>query len=125
MDRPLPQRHAFVWGKNNCGRLGLGEDAFSNTEYVRNPTKLSAGDSGGWTQIACGWCHTVALSPKGKVCTWGRGDIGQLGHGDGRSRNVPTKVESLSRETIVKVACGYCHTATVTSTGKLITWYVP
>ena len=28
-------------------------------------------------------------------------------------------------ETIVKVACGCGHTAAVTSTGKLLTWYVP
>ena len=100
-------------------------DAVSNEEFVRNPTKLNVGDIGGWTQIACGEHHTVALSPNGEVFTWGCGFHGGLGHGDRMRKNVPTKVESLSRETIVKIACGYCHTAVLTSTGKLLTWYVP
>ena len=117
------QRHAFVWGRNAWGCLGLG-DVVSNTEYVHNPTKLNDNDIGGWTQIACGYYHTVALSPNGEVFTWGLNLNGQLGHGDRKDRNVPTKVESLSRETIVKVACGCDHTAAVTSTGNLLAWYV-
>ena len=121
--RPL-QKYAFVWGRNVAGCLGLG-DAVSDGELVRNPTKLNDDDIGGWTQIACGGCHTIGLSPNGEVFTWGRGANGQLGHGDRNNRNVPTKVESLSRETIVKVACGDEHTAAVTSEGKLLTWYVP
>ena len=123
MTPPVSHANLFVWGRNNSGCLGLG-DAVSNTEYVRNPTKLNAGESG-LTQIACGINHTVALSPNGEVFTWGYGDYGRLGHGHGENMNVPTKVKSLSRETIVKVACGSWHTAAVTSTGKLLTWYVP
>ena len=122
---PSQRHHAFVWGSNSCcGRLALG-DAFSGWDFMHNPSKLNDDDIGVWTQIACGGSHTVALSPKGEVFTWGHGNYGQLGHGDRESRNVPTKVESLSQETIVKVSCGLYHTAAVTSTGKLLTWYVP
>ena len=124
MSQQPSQRHAFLWGRNTDGRLGLG-DAVADGEYVPNPTKLNDDDIGGWTQIACGGWHSIGLSPNGEVFTWGCGDNGQLGHGDGENWNVPTKVESLSKETIVKVACGNHHTAAVTSTGKLHSWYVP
>ena len=122
MTPPVSHANAFVWGRNVDGCLGLG-DALFNRKLVRNPTKLNAGESD-WTQIACGGWHTVALSPNGEVFIWGGGDYdGQLGDGDGKDTNVPTKVENLSRETIIKVACGTYHTAVVTSTGKLLTWY--
>ena len=123
MPPPVSHVNAFVWGHNGSGFLGLGDD-FADINSVSNPTKLNDDDIGGWTQIACGGWHTVALSPNGEVFTWGFGIYGQLGHGDGEIRHVPTKVESLSRETIVKVACGAWHTAAVTSTGNLLAWYV-
>ena len=124
MTAPVSHANAFVFGRNSYGCLGLGDDV-PYVKYIRNPRKLNANDGCGWTQIACVAWHTVALSHNGDIFTWGCGDVGQLGHGDGKNRNVPTKVESLSRETIVKVACGLFHTAVVTSTGKLLTWYVP
>lgn len=34
--------------------------------------------------------HSAAISDDGSVFTWGRGDSGQLGHGDELSRCVPT-----------------------------------
>ena len=75
----------------------------------------------------------MALSSNGDAFTWGVAMYGQLGHGnqfnvkDHRKvdRNVPTRgVESISTETIVKVACGAHHTAALTSRGNLCTWYV-
>ena len=87
----------------------------------KNLKKLNVGDSG-WTQIAYGHCHIVALSTKGEVFTWGRGDM--LGHDDEMDRDIPSKVEKLSGQTIIKVACGRLHTAAVTSEGKVFTWYV-
>ena len=32
-------------------------------------------------QITCGWSHSVALTTKDKVYTWGNGDHGTLGGG--------------------------------------------
>ena len=116
----LSSRHVFAWGRNSSGQLGLG-DAFSDRKEVPNPTKVSI-DNVTWTQIACGKFHTVALSINGEVFTWGHNAFGQLGHGDQKDRNVPTKVESLSRITISKIACGHYHTAVITDRGKVLTW---
>ena len=113
---------AFLWGKNNHGQLGLG-DVVSNNEGVTVPTQIDVGNIS-WTQIECGEWYTVALSRNGEVFTWGCGGFGQLGHGDCKNRNKPTKVESLSGEKIVKVACGGHHTTALTATGKIFIWCV-
>ena len=113
---------AFLWGKNSNGQLGVG-DAISNNEKVTVPTQIDVGTIS-LTQIECGGWHTVALSRNGEVFTWGNNSHGELGHGDEKDRNKPTKVERLSGENIVKVACRYSHTVTLTATGKELTWYV-
>ena len=112
--------HAYVWGENFTGRLGLG-DAVAKNKKVKNPKKINVGNIL-WAQIVCGDFHTIALSWNGEVFTWGNGGLGRLGHGDLNNRNVPTKVQNLSKEKIVKVACGKYHSAALSSTGKLFTW---
>lgn len=37
-------------------------------------------------QISCGWRHTLAVTDKDNVFSWGRGTSGQLGHGDSIDR---------------------------------------
>lgn len=51
--------------------------------------------------IACGESHSMALSKKGEVFTWGGGQLGQLGHGDFLRQNLPLKVENLTQEIII------------------------
>jgi alpha-tubulin suppressor-like RCC1 family protein len=41
------------------------------------------------TQVTCGWRHTVAVTDRGNVYSWGRGTSGQLGHGDAVDRCFP------------------------------------
>ena len=77
-----------------------------------------------WTQIDSGDHHIAAVSSNGEVFTWGRCDSGELGHDDNEGRSVPTKVEIPGGEFVVRVSCGGKHTAAVTRTGKLFTWYV-
>ena len=113
MNRSL-NKQLLVWGHHEYG---------VRRNVINHPTKLNAPDTP-WIQVACGLCHTAALSSNGEVFTCGWGYYGQLGHGDKEDRSVPTKVEIPGGERIVKVACGDYHTAAVTVTGKLYTWYV-
>ena len=141
-----PSTRVLVFGNDRHGCLGLGRpDRIVFEPRNLSPPPVKDGDTPShWTQIACGRCHTVALSSKGEVFTWGRGDLGCLGHGgvlkrlrmireddwlqpiyhpaDESDRYVPTKVMSLSGETIVKVACGTDHTMALTEYGKLLGW---
>ena len=120
MDGLVPPTLAFTWGENDSGQLGLG---YSSNEVVPNPTQINAGNTS-LVQIECGIWHSVALSSNGEVFTWGFNRSGQLGYRNCKNTNVPTKVKSLSGERIVKIACGNCHTAALTATGKLFAWYV-
>ncbi|KAJ0040627.1 hypothetical protein Pint_27438 [Pistacia integerrima] len=47
-------------------------------------------------QISCGWRHTLAVTDRQNVYSWGRGTNGQLGHGQSSDRNVPIIIEPLS-----------------------------
>ena len=77
-----------------------------------------------WIQIVCEQWHTVGLTKNGEVFTWGINGSGVLGHGDKKSRSVPTKVESLDGSVITKISCSEFHTAALTDKGELLTWYV-
>ena len=52
--------------------------------------------------------------------TWGRNDKGQLGHGDTKTRNEPTIVDSLANHEIVGGAIGRSHTLFLTSKGQVL-----
>ena len=74
-------------GDNSYGQLGTGsldmEKTFTLVKKLQfeNICCLCAGD----------W-HSGAVSTTGKLFTWGRGDCGQLGHGDDKSRWSPKEV---------------------------------
>jgi alpha-tubulin suppressor-like RCC1 family protein len=55
-------------------------------------------------QVACGFQHSLALTDKGEVFTWGEGKYGALGHGDFSDKQIPEKVPGLSN--IKKIKCG-------------------
>lgn len=44
------------------------------------------------------------------VCSWGRGEDGQLGHGDAEDRLSPTYLSALDGHEVVSVTCGADHT---------------
>lgn len=59
----------------------------------------------------------IIFTDKGEVFTWGLGEYGALGHGDGFTKYSPVKLESFA-ENMIKislVSCGSKHTAFVTS----------
>uniref|UniRef100_M8BZS0 Uncharacterized protein n=1 Tax=Aegilops tauschii TaxID=37682 RepID=M8BZS0_AEGTA len=61
--------------------------------------------------ISAGANHSVALLSGQMVCSWGRGEDGQLGHGDSEDRPVPTVLTSFDVPRITSVVCGADHTA--------------
>lgn len=44
------------------------------------------------------------------VCSWGRGEDGQLGHGDAEDRTQPTIITTLDSPSIISLICGADHT---------------
>jgi alpha-tubulin suppressor-like RCC1 family protein len=74
--------------------------------------------------MSLGNYHSVAVTPTGKVFTWGRGEY-RLGHGNtnGNNENImnPKQVKSLLGKAVTQVSCSN-HTAIVTRGGELFTW---
>jgi alpha-tubulin suppressor-like RCC1 family protein len=79
--------------------------------------------------VSCGCLHTMGghtmvVTEKGRLFTFGSGASGQLGHGDTNDRDVPVEV-GVSRfrgARVVFAAAGGLHSGVVTSEGRVFTW---
>ncbi|KAF8693675.1 hypothetical protein HU200_039087 [Digitaria exilis] len=69
--------------------------------------------------IAAGPWHAAALGDDGRVCTWGWGHTGCLGHGDEEYKAVPTVVQGLSNVKAVHLATGEYTTFVVADNGDV------
>jgi alpha-tubulin suppressor-like RCC1 family protein len=114
-----------VCNSNSFGCFSIYEYSSSPSPNRYEPTLLSTcpDDNVEWTHIACGAFHTVALTKKGEVYTWGQNENGELGHGDMEDRErTPTKVSSLSGVVVNHIACGRYYKAAITDKGEIFTW---
>ncbi|KAJ0792909.1 putative regulator of chromosome condensation 1/beta-lactamase-inhibitor protein II [Helianthus annuus] len=68
----------YVWGKNNSGQLGLGRKA---SKVVPVPSKVDFLNGVPIRMAALGSDHSMAVTDKGEVLSWGGGESGRLGHG--------------------------------------------
>lgn len=62
------------------------------------------------TKIACGCYHSIALDENGHVYTFGRGNHGQLGHGNTEDQKIPKEVSGLHDKKVIDIAGGFYHT---------------
>lgn len=83
----------YGWGWNKFGQVGCG-----NTDDHNSPKLITGIVNEKVTRVTCGWRHTVAITDRGNVYSWGRGTSGQLGHGDAVDRCVPKRIELLSAD---------------------------
>ncbi|GAB4855716.1 Ultraviolet-B receptor uvr8 [Ancistrocladus abbreviatus] len=81
----------YGWGWNKFGQVGVGDDA----DHC-SPVQVLFPHDQKVVQICCGWRHTLAVTDRHNVFSWGRGTNGQLGHGNSFDRNLPTIIEALS-----------------------------
>lgn len=83
----------YGWGWNKFGQVGVGD----NVDRC-SPVQVLFPHDQKVVQICCGWRHTLAVTERNNVFSWGRGTNGQLGHGDSVDRNAPTIIEALSMD---------------------------
>ncbi|KAM0000454.1 putative regulator of chromosome condensation 1/beta-lactamase-inhibitor protein II [Helianthus debilis subsp. tardiflorus] len=69
--------------------------------------------------IAAGAWHAAVVGTDGRVCTWGWGRYGCLGHGNEECDSVPKVVESLSGVKAIHVATGDYTTFVVSDDGDV------
>ena len=84
----------YSWGNGEYGALGFGT-IISQPQ----PTKLLVKQNGMTAPIArieCGSMHSICVSVKRQIFTWGCGKQGRLGHGSDEDILVPTEIVKLS-----------------------------
>lgn len=103
-------------GEGDVGQLGLGEDVIEKAR----PAVVDIPDP--VVQVYGGGMHTVCLTEKGEVYTFGCNDEGTLGRdtSDEGTETVPGKVDGLPR--IVQVCAGDSHTAALSDDGRVYAW---
>ncbi|MQL81899.1 hypothetical protein Taro_014360, partial [Colocasia esculenta] len=69
--------------------------------------------------VAAGAWHAAVVGQDGRVCTWGWGRYGCLGHGNEECESVPKVIESLSNVKAVHVATGDYTTFVVSEDGDV------
>ena len=105
----------LMWGRGEYARLGMGDD--DCTDKV-TPTKVKFPANFNEVSIidaSLGGSHTIALTNKGEILSWGRNSLGRLGrYCEGPFSGVPgvVKLPPLSGEReylCTKVSCGGRH----------------
>lgn len=109
----------WAWGNGGNGRLGLG-DIYDRTEAcivvgLANEVVIS---------VQCGASHSLALTERGHVYSWGKNTQGQCGHGNTEDVIKPTLIKKLSVGDIyiTQVTAGWEHSLALTKAGKLYSW---
>ncbi|NLB61893.1 MAG: RCC1 repeat- and reductase domain-containing protein, partial [Clostridiales bacterium] len=74
--------------------------------------------SGKFGQIAAGGGHSMAIKSDGSLLVWGANDKYQLGFGDMRDREIPSK----RMDGVVFVSAGNSHSLAILNDGSLWAW---
>lgn len=120
----------FIWGW-----ISTEYDGETIIEYYDFPLditewfNLSVGEI--VNEISLGSYHSVAVTSKGRVFTWGANYNGQLGNGERTAyydvpNRFPTEITNQFslriEESIIHVSGGDKHSAAITSAGRIFTW---
>jgi len=124
----------YSWGGGGCGQLGHSETARMPKDedgcpYQPTPRVVEHLRPHVVFTVACGKAHTIAVSDRGRMYTWGAGACGQLGHPDTSSfpsdedgypfQPVPREVEQLRDHRVISTACGDVHTLALSDIGHV------
>ncbi|MBF0487186.1 MAG: hypothetical protein HQK98_03410 [Nitrospirae bacterium] len=109
----------WAWGFNYQGQLGSG----SNTDSWSPEQVVDVGYTGlsGFTSIASGFYHTIALKSDGTVWTWGYNVMGQLGDGTTTDRNTPVQVTGITGA-VAAIGGGVMQTTALMGDGTVYAW---
>ncbi|CAF2110185.1 unnamed protein product [Brassica napus] len=112
---PADEEEVWSWGAGTDGQLGT-----SKLQDEHLPQLLSLTSLPSISMLACGGAHVIALTSGGKVFTWGRGNSGQLGHGDNLNTSLPKPLSFFDDDYFISQAsAGWSHSAFVSGQLKM------
>lgn len=109
----------YVWGSNQYGQLGLGEEC--DKSFINVPMRCSFGVL--VREISCGDSHAGFIANNGLLYTMGNNSDGQLGNNtDIMYHRSPVLIDSLAERQIIKISFGGKQSAALTADGEVFTW---
>ena len=110
----------YTWGKLY---KPISNDKQKNIEFgdYSNPILIESLVNEIIIYISTGNNHSMALTNRGDLYTWGEGTYGQLGHNIKNNEIYPRKV-NINNLKITNMKGGACHTIAVCDNGFLLGW---
>ena len=107
----------WCWGAGSFGRCGHGEESDFLT-----PTIVTAMIGKSCSALALGVCHSLALTIRGRIWSWG--GFLYTGHGENDDIESARELddEELKDHFIVEIAAGRFHSLALSSTGEVFSW---
>lgn len=113
--------HLWAWGRNSEVQLGRG--SLSSRESWNEPRRVEGLNEVRVEAAFASGVVSSAIGNDGSLWVWGKSKRGQLGLGKDITEAVlPTRVEALLDQEIVKVSLGWGHVLALTKAGKLFGW---
>jgi alpha-tubulin suppressor-like RCC1 family protein len=109
----------FAWGAGTWGQLGNSSHRMQQEpKEVRGPLSRHCIKA-----IACGDCHSMAVTEDGVLFAWGAGSCGQLGTGTQDDVSSPQVIGGLlSGRRIKQVSAGGDHSLALLEDGRVLAW---
>ncbi|KAL5865491.1 hypothetical protein ACOSQ3_003005 [Xanthoceras sorbifolium] len=112
----------WTWGRNNEAQLGRG-GLLEPRDTWNKPKRVEGLDRVNVCAAFASGVVSSAIGDDGSLWVWGKSKRGQLGLGkDITEAMVPSRVQALAGEKIVKVSFGWGHALAQTEDGKLFGW---
>ncbi|KAK7290657.1 hypothetical protein RIF29_05231 [Crotalaria pallida] len=123
-DRNEVATEVFSWGSGANYQLGTG-----NAHIQKLPCKVDSLNGSIVKQISSAKFHSMALTVRGEVYTWGFGRGGRLGHPDfdihsGQAAVITPRqvIAGLGSRRVMAIAAAKHHTVIATEGGDVFTW---
>ncbi|KAK9278808.1 hypothetical protein L1049_028387 [Liquidambar formosana] len=111
----------WAWGRNDEAQLGRG--LLAPRDSWNKPKKVEGLDQVRVRAAFASGVVSMAIGDDGSLWVWGKSKRGQLGLGKEITEAVlPSRVEALAGEKIVKVSLGWGHALAQTEDGMLFGW---
>ena len=114
--------NVYAWGDNTEGQLGIS----NNHEMLRSPTLVEGLMGKNIISVSAGNRFSLALSDNGRVYSFGRNTLRQLGYdlteASEKFSITPTRIDALSNVCITKISAGTNSAIAIDQNGKVYLW---